>query len=206
MFYFKYYDDKIEKYVVEFDRELVEELGVEIIDNCSLIVHHEEDLTLGPNKNNTLKIRNYHKGPKVGEYSHECGPDEPIYHFSYDEYIYPSLITIIDKLLRGDSDAIDEINNYNPEIDNAKISFNKEIEKLSRKIDLIDNLDIKNKQLKLKELEVLVAKAQLNKDRKHIDSYYEQLKELLSYELLATISTEEVKKVNRFFSKKLKRK
>ena len=38
-----------------------------------------------------------------------CGIFEILYHFSYDEYIYPYLAILINRLLKEDASAIDEI-------------------------------------------------------------------------------------------------
>jgi len=201
MNYFVRKEDTIEKYLVEFDREELEKLKLEIIENCSLVKHHEYDGIDGPDSFDYLRIRNYRE-VKIGsiEINREFGEMADIYHFSYDEYEFPQLVTIIDNLLAFDLEAIEKI--MNPDYS----SFEKEplremIQSLSAEIDKISNWDPKQKIEKLKMLEQLFDRIELNTNRdiKPVEPYYRKVKNLLKVELVDSINIEDLLKVQNFF-------
>lgn len=197
MNYFKYGDTNIYKYRVIFDKEEIEKLKLEIINKCSRIVHNEYIGHRFFSKVDNLKIRNLIR-KKVGVQEFIDGPDEDIYRFSYDEYIYPSLVGLIDKLLAGDATVIDTI--FDPGKISEHISFKSSIERVSAELDQIDNLDIDKKRKKLDELQKLVDCEKLNRNQKPVSEYYQKLQSLITLEFVESISTEEVSKVNSFFS------
>ena len=140
MYYFKYKDDVIEKYIVSFDINKVKKIRNNIINNCKVVIHKESDGIKEPTSNEYIKIRNLTKM--------EIGKD--IYHFSYDEVIYPLLVNTINMLLREDTVAIDNI------------YLEKEYNNINELLD-----DNKRELLKL---------------------YYQKLKSILSFNLIATIN------------------
>ena len=99
MYYFKYNDTNIEKYVVQYNREELINLKYHIISDCKELVHREfdskEELKRNQNIIN-LKVK------KSGD----------TYHYSYDEYVYPKLVSLIDMILRNNDKAIDEIKHH----------------------------------------------------------------------------------------------
>ena len=151
MYYFKFNDTSIEKYIVTFNSEKIKKIRTNIINDCSEVIHREVDAKEAPSNSNRMKVRGISKIPIENS-------DEMLYHFSYDEYIYPNLVNLINMLLREDAKAIDGI-------------F------LSNYLDDINNISDKDKQDKLA-------------------SYYQKIQDLLSFELIATISIEEPKKEN----------
>lgn len=100
MYYFLEQKYTIEKYFVSFSKEELENLKIEIINKCSEIEHYEYDGTEGPNKFDYLQIRNYHeKFIRIRESRDNLQwPDQKLYHYSYDKYNYPTLVTAIDNL------------------------------------------------------------------------------------------------------------
>ena len=104
MYYYKKEGDIIEKYNLTFDSQKIEDLKEEIILNCSEI-HHKEyrsDYCHQFSKNDI--IRNLKSSP-TKEY-------EGINLYSYDVYIPPYLVNIINKLLDNDISALDELLYY----------------------------------------------------------------------------------------------
>ena len=98
MYYFKYNDTSIEKYIVNFNRDELLRLRNSVIVNCSELVHREIDSENELRVNRKItNLKKYKVGNK--------------YHYSYDEYIYPRLVALIDMLLKHDDRAIDGINN-----------------------------------------------------------------------------------------------
>ena len=113
MYYFKYTDTNIEKYVVYFNRDELTNLRHKVITNCSEMIHREIDSD--EELSNNSRIRNL-KRSNNGD----------TYHYSYDEYIYPRLVSIIDRLLRNDDKVIDTIaNNMQNDIINLKDEMKK---------------------------------------------------------------------------------
>ena len=198
MYYFNYKNDIVEKYLVSFDKEEIEKLKIEIINNCSEIEHHEYEGTHGPKRIN-LNIRNY-KEKFIGIQESRDSlqwPDQNIYHYSYDEYKFPKLVAIIDELLNGKNESLDKIFNYNPECN--KQTINERIRIISNELDAIDNLDIDKKRKKLDELQKFIELKKLNIDQKSTYDYYIRLKDLINLKLIDTISIEEIKRIKIFF-------
>ena len=198
MYYFKETNENIEKYEVLYDKEVINKLKMEIINNCSRIVHHAYIGTRNLYHEGNYKIINYEsKRVAVNEYND--GPAEDIYRFSYDKYEYPYLVNLIDKLLVGNSDVIEEI--FNPDFDKERdLSFSKLIELISKEIDEINNVETERKIEKLNELEQLLASADLNKNQVSVNSYYLELQKLITMNLVDRIDKKEIIRVRKFFN------
>ena len=59
MIYFMDEGKKRKKYEIVVDKNGLEKLKVEIINNCSMIIHHDCNTTETPNYYDILRIRNY---------------------------------------------------------------------------------------------------------------------------------------------------
>lgn len=203
MYYFVENKDIVEKYLVSFDKEEIEKLKIKIINNCSEIVHHEYDGTHGPNQFDYLKIRNYKERFIRIQESRDTlqYPDQKIYHYSYDEYKFPVLVSYINELLIKENVLIlDKIFNENDEIKTE--TYDDKIKKASDELDTIDNLDIDKKRVKLDELQELLQLKKLNEKQESIDLYVDELKRLITLDLVDTISKIEIDRVNNFFENK----
>ena len=192
MYYFLEQKYTIEKYFVSFSKEELEKLKIEIINKCSEIEHYEYDGTEGPNKFDYLQIRNYHeKFIRI----------QKLYHYSYNKYNYPTLVTAIDNLLNGNVQALDVIYNQNPEITIKTID--ERITETSGELTAIDNLNITEKKEKLNNLQRLVELKELNKNQKSVIPYYDKVRELITLEYVDSITKEELEKVNQFFENRV---
>lgn len=199
MYYYVEKETGIEKYLVNFQRQEAQELRMEIINKCSEIEHHEYDGTrIKMPDIDGVRIRNYKeryvgvKESKTLQY-----PNEDIFHYSYDEYKFPILISIMDGLLKGNIDYIDSFLKYNPKVDSS--SIDDKIKRISTELDKVDDLNIYAKRKKLEELQKLVDIKKLNENQEAIDPYYNKLKELIKLELVDTMSKEEMERFNSFF-------
>ena len=206
MFYYLKNRDNIEKYFVNFDNEELENLKIEIINNCSEIIHHEYDGIDAPDQFDYLRIRNYKEkfvGIKESRDSLQI-PDYYVYHFSYDEYVFPDLVYLIDELLKGDNNSIDKILNYGKKLNGKSISdtISDRIDETSRQLDNIDNLDIVRKKSKLEELNSLIKLKEINEKQASIEPYYIKLKNLITFNLIDKISIKDIERVNNFFENK----
>ena len=199
MYYFIDKKETIEKYSVSFSKEELEKLKMEVINNCSEIEHHEYEGTHGPNRFDYLRIRNYKERFVRIQESRDSlqWPDQRVYHYSYDEYKFPELVSAIDELLNGNVLVLDTIFNTNPE---SKIeTIDERIRKASAELDAIDNLKITKKREKLDELQKLIELKKLNEKQKSVVPYYARLRELITLDLVDTITKEEIERVNQFF-------
>lgn len=199
MYYFIDKKETIEKYLVSFSKEELEKLKIEVINNCSEIEHHEYEGTHGPNEFDYLRIRNYKERFVRIQESRDSlqWPDKRVYHYSYDEYKFPELVSVIDELLNGNVLVLDTIFNTNPESKGKTID--EKIRKASEELDAIDNLKITKKREKLDELQKLIELKKLNKKQKSVVPYYARLRELITLDLVDTITKEEIERVNQFF-------
>lgn len=199
MYYFIDKKETIEKYSVSFSKEELEKLKIEVINNCSEIEHHEYEGTHGPNEFDYLRIRNYKERFVRIQESRDSlqWPDQRVYHYSYDEYKFPELVSVIDELLNGNVLTLDTIFNTNSEAKNETID--ERIRKSSEELDAIDNLKIAKKREKLDELQKLIELKKLNKKQKSVVLYYARLRELITLDLVDTITKEEIERVNQFF-------
>ena len=199
MYYFIDKKETIEKYSVSFSKEELEKLKMKVINNCSEIEHHEYEGTHGPNRFDYLRIRNYKERFVRIQESRDSlqWPDQRVYHYSYDEYKFPELVSAIDELLNGNVLVLDTIFNTNPE---SKIeTIDERIRKASAELDAIDNLKITKKREKLDELQKLIELKKLNEKQKSVVPYYARLRELITLDLVDTITKEEIERVNQFF-------
>lgn len=208
MYFFVEKEKKVEKYQVSYDEELIKKLRKEIINNCSLIEHCEYDSTCEPcllygnSQADDCCIKNYSEYFSHVRESRDSlqYPDQDIYHYSYDKYIYPQLVLYIDEFLGGNVQIIGTA----PKISNVGVKLKKRIDKLSKELDSIDNLEIKQKQEKLEELKKVVEQAKLNENQKSTAEYLEKFNELVRIELVDTLQKEEIDRVNAFYERKPK--
>ncbi len=200
MFYYKINNDLLEKYQVDFDSEKLRKLCNLIIDDCSSIKHYEYNSDYAPYYLDSKLIRNLvtTNTGRVKEYDMET---RYIYHFSYDKYEPPHLVSLIYGLLNNDPQDLYEILNYT--IENTKLSLDSKINTLNQEFNQIDLEDISKKKEKLKELEKLLKLKELNKNQKDIEAYYNQLISLIKFELVDSISISEINRIEEFLKIKL---
>ena len=114
MYYFQYEEKQIYKWEVSFDVQKVRALRDQIVDECSQITHVEgarEDYLFPYTCNYALKnkgeIRNCSQDKNHG---HWPGPPHTylVFPTSYDQYMYPKLVLLIDRLLQGDTSVLQE--------------------------------------------------------------------------------------------------
>ena len=195
MLYFRKNDDVIEKYQVNFDKEKIKKLKQEIINNCSFITHIECESDYTPILSNEI-VRNFTYTPtgKEREYFEET---RDIYHYSYDRYEPPYLVALINQLLllNDNSKVIDQILNY--EIA-SKSTIDDKIELAYKEFKEIDPENATKKAEKLKELENLLKAKKLNINQQNIDLYYNQLIELIKFNLIDSLPINELNKIESF--------
>lgn len=118
------------KYEVSFDEEELRKFRNEVIENASLVTHHDYISHHGPfyrlKPSDPLEIKNY-KASVVG--SDNIGN---LIRFEYDKYDFPVLANYIKQLLKGDYIVFDKI--YNPTYDDEFIPILSEFKEVSEEI------------------------------------------------------------------------
>ena len=212
MLYFKKAEDGVHKYEVTFDKNEVSLLLEEVKSKCSTIKHFEyDDVNLpslseriySQNQSGESEIR-FFSQKLVGyrEYNDFYSLVEDVYHYSYYEYTYSPLVSIINGLLNDSPMAIDKI--FNPE-NIHRFNFDHEIDNINNEINKIPNNKIKEKMDKLNELNDLLKFANLNSKQKDEDEYYIRLQGLIKFELVSILPYEIKEKYESFYSRTLKK-
>lgn len=198
MIYLKRNNDVVEKYKVAFDKEQIEKLKNEIVNNCSFIEHkeYESDSSSISIDVNTVKNFTYNLIGKK-EYFEEV---KDVYFYQYDEYNPPYLVELINRLLKDDASAIEEILNYDI---SHELSIDDKIALVNKEFIKIDSKDITKRKEKLKEIERLLKVQELNKDQQSIEFYYNQLIGLINFDLIDSISISKISRVESFLEIKL---
>lgn len=198
MIYYKQNNECIEKYNITFDEEKLSRLKEVIIKECSFIEHKVVTSEYGAGYKYESLVKNL-SYKKVGE--HEYWEEtRDIYRYTYDEYIPPRLVFLIDSLLKEYPSSIDEIFNYNI---NEDISFDQRVKKATEEFNKIDINSIYEKKEKLKEIDNLLKAKELNKDQKSIEPYYQELISLIHFELVDKLLVNDIYKVETFFDKEI---
>lgn len=146
MYYFYENDYYIYRKEINIDKEKIEQLKKQIIENCSRITHTEYDSDYAPHINNLL-VRNYSE-TFVGykEYFEET---RKVMHYSYDLLIQPKLVKLIDRLLSDDISAIEEIINYDYK---SEITIDDIIRAKNEELEIIDNNSYAKKNRSFKKI------------------------------------------------------
>ena len=122
MYYFIQTDDAIEKYSVNYKKEDLFNLKLEVIENFNEGIHMEYTASKGPNQLDDLRIRNLKK-ERISNF-----PIEE-YHFSYDKYIFPDIVMYIDKLLNDDLSVLPDIFSKDLSVKNIEFKDEEEYKK-----------------------------------------------------------------------------
>ena len=137
MYYIEQENDELVKYEVVIDQNELKKIKYKVITNCGEIKHHCYQSDYAPRDLSFDHIGNY-SYKKVGtkEYFEET---RDVYLYEYDEYSDTTLVTLIDRLLKGDMSAILEIRN--PRIEERSVDNGDELQK---KLEVILSLGMKN--------------------------------------------------------------
>lgn len=198
MIYYKQNNDVIEKYNVTFDKDKITELKERITFECSFIEHKDFTSEYGAGIKDLRLVRNL-TYKKVGE--HEYWEEtRDIYRYTFDEYIPPKLVLLIICLLKETASSIDQILNYDLFQD---ISLDKRIEFATKEFNEIDINKIHEKKTKLNEIDNLIKAKKMNINQKNIEPYYKELISLINFELIDTLSINDIDRVEIFFEKEI---
>ena len=158
----------------------------EVIERCSEIIHHDYESYKGPDTRDTLRIRNF---IHFNVSKNNSKRDEKISRYIYEEYKFPYLVNLIDRILKRDFSAIDELIHINVSKENKPLID--KINIVNSELDSISNFNISEKRSKLDELENLLVQVEYNKRQVSVFPYYEKVLDLLG---IRKVSVEEEKR------------
>lgn len=170
----------------EFSKEELLSLRKEVIERCSEIIHHDYESYKGPDTRDTLRIRNF---IHFSVSKNNSKRDEKISRYIYEEYKFPYLVNLIDRILKRDFSAIDELIHINVSKENKPLID--KINIVNSELDSISNFNISEKRSKLDELENLLVQVEYNKRQVSVFPYYEKVLDLLG---IRKVSVEEEKR------------
>lgn len=185
----------IEKYNISYDKTQLLFLRRVIVKNCTL---REISIikTVVPeiyeSKNNAKVISKKKAGLK--EYK---GYDSslPLYEITLEEYTYPKLIDIIDKLLNGNIEGYFELRKY---VDTREFPEDR-IKRISEDINKIGNDKIDEKKSKLDELSKAIEFAKINTKVMNANASAREVLNSIKCTLVDTMSVEEINRIKTFF-------
>lgn len=200
MYYIEQIEDELVKYEVKIDQEQLEKIKIEIINNCSEIIHIKEIGNRPTNEiHDTLHIRDFkRKFLYKKEYNDFYMPDEDIYEFDYYEYKDTTLVNLINRLLARNTNVI--LNLKNPEENNQLNDKNQNLEEKIKK--LLSNIDkVSPQQLEElnQQLESYLEYKELNSDRKSDLGYYSEVLECITLEEQDRIKIDKLEQFNHLY-------
>lgn len=209
MYFYDLEDITIVKYEVKINISELKKLKKEIIKNCSRIVHKSYETTQFPNVflNNIKNYNSQNTGRKDEN-------NNDIYLVSYDLYIYPYLVTLINELLLNNMSVINELQEYQEIYSIEQMDINGEYKKLLDKINSKEDIKIvgtneseedrkKRKQL-LKEMEKLLTNFEnqnsINSKSTEIDKYRLKVLNCINLKKIGNLSLKTFIEIQDFFT------
>lgn len=188
-------DDLIVKYIITIDSKKLQELRKEIIDNCSIIKHYESEkymddivkLKRKARNSKHFEIRNYYE-QSSGRYGrlNNSRDYKRIISVSYDEYVYPYLVSIIDGLMNGSEKKLYDLIEPNFNLEHPTV--NEELKNIENKLK-INNDD---KEL-LANYKQLLIQQKLNSKQIPVKEYYYKVIDLLNIQFSSSRKFDDVK-------------
>lgn len=196
---YEYENEKLSSFNVEIDYEKLKTIKEEIIENCSIIkkcegIYSDECI-------DNIRFLNNRRNYVKGEFAYKSETffgSMNYYKYTYDEYYFPEIIDIIDKIMNGDSSKINDL--FNTE----DMEFN--IDEYNKALDKVVNLIDDYKKTNNKD-SISTAKNILNEfhhpeiimRNKSIKDYYDELLNCFSFEKVFSISDLEIEQLKKSF-------
>lgn len=189
MIYFKKEKDgSISKWDVTYDEEKLKLIREEVIDKFSDVFYHEHYLT--KEELEIIESNDIYKNIEKKQSS------DNKFFVTYEKYMYPRLVELIDSLLENDFSVLNEIETP---IETKQNYYKDMIESLNEEIDTIDNYDVNRKIKKLEELREMIYESKKNKEKKDISKYYDMVNDTINIQLLRNLNVNDVVKFEEFF-------
>ena len=192
--------DKVKKYKVDFNDDVLFKFRDKVINECSDIKHEVLDTDIYPFSNYSMD--RYKEGFEYRNIKSICTYKDSktnnyMYKYECDMYRYPYLVNLIDRLMDHDKKAVEEIFHfeglYNFYVNDIDKRINLLTEELNdEEIDIEDKI---NKSSEIKDL-LLKKKEMLLSDK--TKPYYLELQQLISFELIDEIEFSDFQRVQYF--------
>ncbi len=211
---YKIEKDKIVRYEVFVKKEELEKLRMEIIQECSKIVHHKEHHW--GSFINFLRIEDFCRYKNINEkflrteeryrFTGEYGD---VYEVSYDEYIFPDVIKQIDSILESIEDEttckvegrrVNELLQYQvaPSDEIFPLSLDTWKEKIGRNTN--DPASIRKD---MEQIEDFLDFYELNKNQKPITPYLQKLQSCFHFQRINEIPIDDFVNVYLFLNERI---
>lgn len=180
----------LRKYDVYINKKELENLRFEIIVNCSNLKHITEEVRedhLCRDRYNIEKVINYNETFIRKDCNNDFyGPPMiNIYKVSYDKYIYPEIIGLIDGVLNGENKMILQLLDYKYEDDDEKTKQQNKIQKM------LDDKDLLNSDEKIFSLESILKEYKNTRYGKSVKKYINKVKQCIEIYLVDEYSYEQ---------------
>ena len=187
--------DKIKKYNVNYDKETIIKFKEKVIDNCCEVEHGIFEDTYYPfsTKSEDFEYRNL---ISLGGRNDKNNINY-IYKYEYDKYIYPYLVKLINRLLANDKSAIEEIFTYKGLYNFYLVDIDNKINELTNSLS-DEEISIEDKINKTDELKDLLLKKKTLLLNDKSKDYYEELQQLISFELVDEIEFNDYQRLEHF--------
>jgi len=184
---------------VDFDEDTIRNIREDVIEDCSNIVHRQVRARRGEIQADGKRIRDVEEFTVDYTNSYEANVD--MCNVTYIEYVFPELVSWIDKLLEGDPTSINHL--IGNEAKEETVSYDAKIIEANAKVDSIDNFDYTAKVEALTELKRIIEDSELNKGGKSTKPYLDRLKVAITVTTCATLPLETLDRVQTFFGMSL---
>lgn len=192
----------IAEYKVIIDYKKLKLIRKQIIDNCSVIVKRKENHAQGFEEQDfNENIRNIKRGNLVRVNSPKSdSADINIYEYTYDKYIFPDIINIIDEIQKGNEQKIQFLFSTN-DLQND-INKYRDIESLEKVVELVEEyIKIADDNLlkKIKSLIMDYESVSVYNPKNSIKDYYLELQNCFVFEKQRMITTDDIVKLKNLF-------
>lgn len=143
MFYYKVDGNKIFKYEVSYDLEIVKKLQNELANDCSIEKEYTYSSVGVPRRDKNVKYKKFEY--KFVDTRYDFYGDLDIYEVNTIELINPYLYEVIEKIIGGNTNSLEELFSYKVECVNEKeknIAYYVDLFQREFSFELIDTLDL----------------------------------------------------------------
>lgn len=197
---YKYEGEFLLSFDVDINYNKLKKVREDIIENCSVIKKCEgvfsDEYFYKKNKQNRKNF--FKKELDHVEKNHWC-PDIYYYKYEYDEYCLPEIINVIDDILNGNEERINDL--FSTEDIKFDINDYRDNKALSDVINLINDYKITNNEISINRAKYILRNfnhIKLEDKQKSVKDYYPELIKCFSFTKKSSISNLEFEKLKSF--------
>ena len=191
----------IKKYDVQVNKDELERLKYDIIINCSYLKHFDGKVLENnmPNYNDYLKYINFNKEliKQVEDRSFFGSGWNNLFHVTYDERIFPEVITLINEVLNDNYNNVIKLLDY-------KEMKSKDNKKQTMNIDISNIEDLKKSKEEIDKIINELYNDKLNENRVSVNKYINKIRKCITLILVDELSVEDFNKTYNFVDDSIK--